>query len=214
MDDTCWLTPCIQVSTPIEQWKAFLKDFGSRTNTKFFVFFFFYGSLTWTTTIKCDPIFFLDFSISSDLGGESSLGGKDRLTFPQFVTAIARIAEEIVLKDHLVATMSERLHYLCQHLEQKIQRYEKTGGGCCWVFVFCCCCGSCFVVVVALTDCGLCCYIFVHCLDCSQQQWGKLKSFTKRLAVTSKMLKEGEKKHHHHHHHKKGAKKKQHSKKK
>jgi len=87
-------------------------------------------------TIKCDPIFFLDFSISSDLGGESSLGGKDRLAFPQFVTAIARIAEEIVLKDHLVATMSERLHYLCQHLEQKIQRYEKTGGGCCWVFVF------------------------------------------------------------------------------
>ena len=98
------------------------------------------------------------FSISSDLGGESSLGGKDRLAFPQFVTAIARIAEEIVLKDHLVATMSERLHYLCQHLEQKIQRYEKTGGGCCWVFVFCCCCGSCFVVVVALTDCGLCWY--------------------------------------------------------
>ena len=195
---------------------TYLENFGSRTNTRIFRFLFLlWFTYNMTTTIKCDPIFFLDFSISSDLGGESSLGGKDRLAFPQFVTAIARIAEEIVLKDHLVATMSERLHYLCQHLEQKIQRYEKTGGGCCWVFVFCCCYGSSFVVVVALTDCGLCCYIFVHCLDCSQQQWGKLKSFTKRLAVTSKMLKEGEKKHHHHHHkHKKGAKKKQHSKKK
>ena len=101
--------------------------------------------------------FFSISQSSSDLGGESSLGGKDRLAFPQFVTAIARIAEEIVLKDHLVATMSERLHYLCQHLEQKIQRYEKTGGGCCWVFVFFLL-WIFFVVVVALTDCGLCWY--------------------------------------------------------
>lgn len=82
-----------------------------------------------TTTVNRDQYFFSISRSSSDLGGESSLGGKDRLAFPQFVTAIARIAEEIVLKNHLVATMSERLHYLCQHLEQKIQRYEHTGGG-------------------------------------------------------------------------------------
>ena len=49
------------------------------------------------------------------------MGGKDNLDFPQFVTAIARIAEEIVLKESLVATMSERLHYLCTHLETIVE---------------------------------------------------------------------------------------------
>jgi hypothetical protein len=103
-----------------------LEDFGSRTNTSIFRFLF---MVHLHGPPRSNAIQYY-FSISrlpgsSDLGGESSLGGKDRLTFPQFVTAIARIAEEIVLKDHLVATMSERLHYLCQHLEQKIQRYEE-----------------------------------------------------------------------------------------
>jgi len=111
----------------------FWRTLGAGPIQAFFVFF-----LWFTYNIRSNAIqyFFSISQSSSDLGGESSLGGKDRLAFPQFVTAIARIAEEIVLKDHLVATMSERLHYLCQHLEQKIQRYEKTGGGCCWVFVF------------------------------------------------------------------------------
>ena len=57
----------------------------------------------------------------SDLSGAESFGGKDNLDFPQFVTAIARIAEEIVLKESLVATMSERLHYLCTHLETIVE---------------------------------------------------------------------------------------------
>ena len=49
----------------------------------------------------------------SDLSGAESFGGKDNLDFPQFVTAILllRISEKIVLKESLVATMSERLHY-------------------------------------------------------------------------------------------------------
>ena len=66
------------------------------------------------------------------------------MSFPQIVTAIARIAEEIVLKDNLVATMSERLHYLCQHLETVVE---------------------------------------------SKKNWGKLQNFTKRLGMTSKLLK-------------------------
>ena len=46
------------------------------------------------------------------------MGGKERLSFPQFVTAIARIAEEMTVKENPVASMSERLDYLCRHLER------------------------------------------------------------------------------------------------
>ena len=49
------------------------------------------------------------------------MGGKERLSFPQFVTAIARIAEEMTVKENPVASMCERLHYLCQHLEHIVE---------------------------------------------------------------------------------------------
>jgi len=63
----------------------------------------------------------------SDLGGASSLGGKEKLSFSQFVTAIARLAEELVLDFNVVATMSERLHYLCSHLEKIVESKKHWG---------------------------------------------------------------------------------------
>jgi hypothetical protein len=53
------------------------------------------------------------------------LGGKDFLSFAQFVTSIARISEELVLRENLVATMSERLHFFCQHLETTVRSKQQ-----------------------------------------------------------------------------------------
>ena len=65
------------------------------------------------------------FKVSgSDLGGAQSLGGREQLSFPQFVTAIARIAEELVLDNNPTATMSERLHYLCEILQSIAKRQK------------------------------------------------------------------------------------------
>ena len=55
------------------------------------------------------------------------MGGKERLSFPQFVTAIARIAEEMTLKENPVASMCERLHYLCEHIENIIESKKNWG---------------------------------------------------------------------------------------
>ena len=57
--------------------------------------------------------------------GAQSLGGKDFLSFAQFVTSIARISEELVLRENLVATMSERLHFFCQHLETTVRSKQQ-----------------------------------------------------------------------------------------